>query len=93
MLEIICIKGVAALHRGVVNTAILTLRLRQKIADRVLASKEEYADDLVTLAARTSAKSEQVRVAARQAHVEKVFKIRSAEHTVHNLRDDLDKIQ
>lgn len=92
MFEIRAIKAAAAVHRGIVNLSISTLALREKLANKKLEAQIEFADDLVELAKRTKTKAAETITNARAAHNTRIFAIRSAEHTVHNLRDDLDKL-
>ena len=91
-IEIKAIKLVAAVHRGVVNTAIRTLSARENFAYKRHAKKHEFARDLDRLADRTRAQADVARVTADAKLNENVFAIRSAFVTVENLRDDLNKI-
>lgn len=92
-IEIKAIKSVAALHRGVVNTAIRTLGLREKLAAKRLQRQTEYACDLYDLACKTASKSVTLSNTANYTYQNTIRSLRSAEHTVLNLRDDLNKIQ
>lgn len=91
-LEIKAIKAVAALHRGVVSTAIKTLDWRGKLAMRKYESKLDYAEGLQELAFRTQSKARKTQNEAVENLNQTMRNINAATHTVLNLRDDLNKI-
>jgi len=91
-IEIKVIKAVAALHRGVVNTAIRTLSARETSAYKRHEKKIKYARDLDRLADRTREAADNARINAANNLNDSIYALRSAFHTVENLRDDLDKI-
>lgn len=91
-IEIKAIKAIAALHRGVVNTAIRTLDYRQKLAARKLVKQNDYAYQLEVLARNTIYKAQSVRTEANYKFSDSTLAINAAQNTVLNLRDDLNKI-
>ena len=91
-IEIKAIKAVAALHRGVVNTAIRTLNFRNKRAYSKYENQHEYADSLDLMAARTKAEANNIRLRADDSLFNTQKELSAAECTVLNLRDDLNKI-
>lgn len=91
-IEVKCIKAVAALHRGVVNTAIRTLNTRNKFAIKKFNKTVDYAEGLADLAVRTKSKAYQIRRSAEDKLDVTLRNINSATNTVLNLRDDLNKI-
>lgn len=92
-IEIKAIKAVAALHRGVVNLAIRTLNFRSKAAVKRYENKLDYSQGLVDLAARTKAKALKIERDANTQLWDSQRNINAAQHTVLNLKDDLNKIQ
>jgi len=91
-IEIKAIKAVAAVHRGIVNTALRTLTLREKLAARKLCARHKYAGELESLARATERKALVERTIADNKWRSDSFAIAAATHTVLNLRDDLNKI-
>ena len=91
-LEIKAIKAVAALHRGVVNTSIRTLSLRERLARKRYDTRNAYAADLERLAAVTASKAEETRELAAHEFGKEQLQINAAVNTVLNLQDDLNKI-
>lgn len=91
-LEIKAIKAIAAVHRGTVNLAIVSLAKREKLAHTKRERKLLYAADLEKLANVTLLKASDTKLLANIQHTDEIKKINAATTTVQNLKDDLNKI-
>ena len=91
-IEIKAIKTVAAVQRGVINTALRSLALRGKLTERRLRLQKDYSYELTKLARIANEKAATIYYRAVDTYEDKQLQLRAASNTILNLKDDLNKI-